>query len=218
MGQKTGWAQQLSYTKWWWKFPPQPLEPRLSRQRAVASLTEASPRLKNYNVRSETESVKSYKTWRRQSMLPTHIYTTRCGSFFTWIRAHVTPPRYCRANIPIYIRLLYHFTARTTHCYCYITTTPFLFSAVTFYVSHSVPWILHYGPGLADFIVPLILDLILNEHFIMTFISAQSKKKTDVPFIPHTRLPIHWMTMKKDSYFRVGGTGEGGEGGERYRE
>jgi len=26
------------------------------------------------------------------------------------------------------------------------------------------------------------------------------------------------MTMKKDSYFRVGGTGEGGEGGKRYRE
>jgi len=128
-------------------------------------------------------------------MLPSHIYTTRCGSFFTWIRAHVTIPRYCRANIPIYIRLIYHFIARTTHCYCYITITTFLFSAVTFYVSHSVPWNLHYGPGLADFIVPLTLDRILNEQFIMTFISAQSKKNnnlTDVPFTPHTirKIPI----------------------------
>jgi hypothetical protein len=71
----------------------------------------------------------------------------------------------------------------------------------------------NYGPGLADFIVPLPSGLILNEHFIVTFISAQSinkKKLNDVPFIPHTRLPIHCMSMKKPSYFRVGGTRGGG--------
>jgi len=84
-------------------------------------------------IRQELQNVKTRVT------LPSHIYTTRCGSFFTRIRAHVTTPRYCTANIPIYIRLLYHFTARTTHGYCYITITTFLFSAVTFYVSHSVP-------------------------------------------------------------------------------
>ena len=89
-------------------------------------------RRKRNRIRQELRNVKT------RAMFPSHINKTRCGPFFTWIRAHVTTPRYCGANIPIYIRLLYNFHARTTHCYCYITITSFLFPAVTFCLSFCV--------------------------------------------------------------------------------
>jgi hypothetical protein len=66
------------------------------------------PRAQKLQCRKRNRIRQELQNAKTRVMLPSHIYTTCCGSFFTWIRAHVTTPRYCRANIPIYIRLLYH--------------------------------------------------------------------------------------------------------------
>jgi hypothetical protein len=47
---------------------------------------------------------------------PYILVHSSCGSLFTRMRAHVTPGC-CGAQIPIYIRLIYHFISRTTHCW-----------------------------------------------------------------------------------------------------
>jgi hypothetical protein len=64
------------------------------------------PKDPKLHCRKRNRILQELRNVKTRVRFPSHIYITRCGSLFTWIRAQATTPRYCRAHITIYLYLL----------------------------------------------------------------------------------------------------------------